>query len=125
MNRRQTLAELGNVLQEAEKTGRPIERRLIRCSDDWTEWDGCTLDTRYVIYRVQPEPEPPTTPPSATPLAIRRNATDRDVVELCAKSRAGYAVFSVVPIWWLGGTGLSDRIRDGETVEVRLVERDD
>jgi len=47
------------------------------------------------------------------------------MIELCAKCRAGYAVFSVFPIWWLGGTGLSDRIRDGETVEVQLVERDD
>jgi len=46
------------------------------------------------------------------------------MIELCAKCRAGYAVFSVFPIWWLGGTGLLSRIREGETVTVRIVEAD-
>ena len=118
----QTLAELAGVLQEAKDTGRPIERRFIN-GDEWLEWGGKIFDLGCFIYGVQPEP--PTPSPAEATLAIRRNETDRGMIELCAKCRAGYAVFSVFPIWWLGGTGLSDRIRDGETVEVQLVERDD
>ena len=119
-----TLAELEEVLREARETGRPIERRLLN-SDNWERWSGATFDLCHFIYRVQPPHEPPTTPPSALPIAMRCNATDGDMVEFCAKSRAGYAVFAVVPIWWLGGTGLLDRIRDGETVDVRIVARGD
>jgi len=118
-----TLAELEEVLREARETGRPIERRLLN-SDNWERWSGATFDRLNSIYRVQPTPEPPTPSPAEHTLAIRRNETDRGMIELCAKCRAGYAVFSVFPIWWLGGTGLLSRIREGETVTVRIVEAD-
>jgi hypothetical protein len=57
---RMTLSELGAVLIEAEKTGRPIEMNALSNTPDtgWIDWDGEYFWTN-MAYRVKPAPPKP------------------------------------------------------------------